>query len=91
MINEELLRFTCLSVDARMRLLQKMDKSIYKHGSDIGRCTIWHEWGAGLRGTVEESVAFRRAVAEDNTKFINAMYCYCICMNSDLDKIGVNE
>lgn len=84
MINEELLRFADMPVDARMRLLQKMDRSISKHGDEIARGTIWHEWGAGLRRTPEESIAFRREVAEDDTKFINAMYCYCVCMNSEL-------
>lgn len=87
MINEALLEFIDMPLDARMRLLKKMDKSISKYGDEFARGTIWHDWGAGLRATAEESIAHRQAIAEDDTKFINAMYCYCICMNSELNAI----
>lgn len=88
MINETLLEFSNMPLDARMRLLKKMDRSISKHGNELGRATIWHDWGAGLRATAEESIAHRKYIAEDDTRFINAMYCYCICMNAEVDEVN---
>lgn len=76
--------FSLWSVERKMESLRLMDTCIRDKGSMIGRDTIWQTHGAGLCDTPEKTEAKRREIASSDEKYINALFCFYICMTTDL-------
>lgn len=90
MIDRNNLKFSDWSTERKMEALKLMEKSIWNNGDMLAHDTIWKDWGAGLCATAEETVAKRKAIAEDDEKFINALFCYYICMTTDFKWVEGN-
>ena len=67
-----------------MESLRLMEQYLRQHGDQLGHDTIWQDWGAGFCATKEETEAKLRSIAEDDEKYINALFCFYICLTTDL-------
>lgn len=89
MVDINNLKFADWSISRKMESLRLMEKSLRKHGSSLGHDTIWQEWGGGYCGTPEETDAKLKEIASSDEKYINALFCYYICMTTDLSWFDV--
>lgn len=83
MIDVSNLKFADWSVRRKKEALRLMEMSLRKQGNQLGHDTIWREWGGGFCATPEETEAKLKDIASNDEKFINALFCYYICMTTD--------
>lgn len=82
--------FSSWSTERRYRALIIMDRYIQRNGDITGYMKDWKEYGGGSTGEPESTKAKRMEIAKDDTKFINALFCFYICtttffsMNMDI-------
>lgn len=83
MIDIKELRFSDWSINRKVESLKLMEKSLRKQGSALGHDTIWQEWGGGYCSTPGETEAKLIEIASSDEKYINALFCYYVCMTTD--------
>lgn len=84
MIDINKLKFSDWSIQRKMESLRLMEKYLRKHGNPLGKDTIWQEWGGGYCGTQEETEEKLKTIVSDNEAYINALFCFYICLTTDL-------
>lgn len=66
------------SVNRRIESLRQMDRRLAEL-KVASRDTIWKEYGGGLRATQNETIKHWQHIAEDDTLYENAIFCYMVC------------
>lgn len=83
MIDPKNLMFHDWSVQRRIESLRLMEKEIKLHGDRLAHDTTWQEYGGGMCVTKEETEAKWKSIAEDDEKYINALFAFYICQTTD--------
>ena len=84
MIDTSKLKFSDWSIQRKIESLRLMEKYLRNHGSPYGRDTIWQDWGGGYCATPEETEEKLLEIALSEEKYINALFCFYICLTTDL-------
>lgn len=84
MIQEDALLFSDWSVERKMRALELMDNYIYKNCTPSDYISTWGKHAPTKQNSEEATLKVRKEYAEDETKFINALFAFQCCLVTDL-------
>lgn len=89
MINPKDLMWAHWSTERKMRCLRIMSDYIRENCHPADYIASWGKYGPTLQGTPEATKAKFREYAEDETKFINALFAFQCCITTDLSFLGM--
>lgn len=82
-IISEGLRFSNWTIERKVRSLELMDDFLRKHANQTVCDIDWRLYGGGLQKTPEETAKRRLEIAQDETAYINALFCFYVCCTTD--------
>lgn len=74
--------FRTWAVDRKISALELMEQYVQKNATGTGEMH-WHQHGCGLGSTAEETHEIRQKIAQDDEKFINALWAFYVALTTD--------